>query len=546
MKKLLRLTSALLCLLFLSFAGCKGVGDSPSNPGADNGGATSAPQTISLFFNEKDSLNPYAMTSEHNHKLQTLLYDPLVTLGPTFEPQFILARSIELSGKSCIVTLNTAVFSDGSELTSNDVIYSIKLAKESDGSYSDQLKSITSYTAVDKMTIEMTLSRHDPYFVNLLTFPVIKAESEKRTDQNKIVLPPVGSGRYVFNRETATLTANAYHINGVSPISVINLVDAPDAQVLDFNLESDNVDIYYSDLRDGKMPSMNGTVSAVTLNNLVYLGINMNRTWTQYPKLRYALSYAIDRTAIATKAYHSYALPTAGLFSPLFEDTKGVQNLPLSTNLQNSIANLADLGYNNKDNEGYLINSKNKRLSLSLIVNKENDRRVAAATLIKQQLEAVGISVRIELLTFKQYTHALSTGSFDLYLAEVNLPNNMDVSELVTSTGSLSFGIPEITVNETPQKKPDSSNSDADIVAPEDIIETEENYINNKSLDDAIKAFYGGQGSIVDIVNAFNAEMPIIPICYRNGITVISGTLQNSQISSVTDVYYGITNTKIK
>lgn len=546
MKKLSKLTSALLCLLFLFSVGCKGVGNTTPDPGADNGGATSAPQTVSIFFNEKDSLNPYAMTSEHNLKLQTLLYDSLVTLSPTFEPQFVLAKSIELSGKSCTVTLNSAVFSDGSELTAHDVVYSIKLAKGSDLSFAEQLSSVTTYTAVDKTTIQLTLSRHDPYFVNLLTFPIIKTESEKRTDQNKIVLPPIGSGRYVFNRETATLTANSYHINGVSPIAVINLVDAPDAEVLDFNLESDNVDIYYSDLRDGKMPSMNGTVSAVTLNNLVYLGINMNRTWTQYPKLRYALSYAIDRTAIATKAYHSYAIPATGLFSPLFEDTKGVQNLPLSTNLQNSIANLEDLGYNNKDSEGFLINSKGKRLSFSLIVNKENDRRVAAATLIKQQLEAIGISIQIELLTFRQYTHALSTGSFDLYIAEVNLPNNMDVSELVTSTGSLSFGIPEITVNETPQKKPDNSDSDADIVAPEDIIKDEENYINNKALDDAVKAFYNGQASIVDIVNAFNAEMPIVPICYRNGITVLSDTLQNSQISSVTDVYYGITNTKIK
>lgn len=554
-----RIISSFLCLVILCLSGCGKNNNTTSTPAPDSGTASSVPTALSLFYNAKDSLNPYAVSSEHNHKLQTLLYDPLIKINPAFQPESVIAESVDLKGKTCTVFLKNITFSDGSALTASDIVYSIKLAKASTLNYAEQLANIKTYTATDAKTVSITLNHHDPYFINMLTFPIIKAESEKRTDENKIVLPPIGSGRYVYNRETATLTANPTHINGLAPISTITLVDAPDREVLDFNLESDNVDIYNSDLTDGKMPSMNGTVSATTLNNLVFLGMNLDSTRLKAPEMRYALAYAVDRSQICAKAYHSYALPATGLFSPLWEDAKGVQNLPSTANLQNSIANLEDLGYNNKDNEGYLLNSKGKRVTLSLICNEENDRRIAAAELIKTQFSAIGITVNVKVLPWNDYINALTYGNFDLYIAEVSFFNNMDVSELVTSAGSLSYGIPEI-IDENTVAKPDQPTAGSNATestagtkedgtadqVPGDAIEPEDEYIINKTLDDAVDSFYNGDASIVDVINAFNAEMPIIPICYRSGITVLSTELENNSISSVTDVYYGITNTKLK
>lgn len=556
-----RIVAAFLCLLILCLSACGRNNSTASAPTPDDGPASSVPSVLSLFYNAKDSLNPYTMTSEHNHKLQTLLYDPLVKITPSFQPELVIAESVDLKGKNCTVFLKSITFSDGSTLTASDVVYSIKLAKASTLNFVEQLANIKTYTAVDAKTVSITLDHHDPYFINMLTFPVIKAESEKRTDENKIVLPPVGSGRYVYNRETATLTANPTHINGLAPISTITLVDAPDKEVLNFNLESDNVDIYCSDLSDGKMPSMNGTVSAAPLNNLVFLGMNLNSAVLKAPEMRYALAYAVDRSQICAKAYHSYAIPATGLFTPLWEDAKGIQNLPSVPNLQNSIANLEDLGYNNKDNEGHLLNSKGKMITLSLICNEENDRRIAAAELIKTQFSAIGITVNVKVLPWNDYINALTYGNFDLYIAEVNFFNNMNVSELITSAGSLSYGIPETLKENTvakPDTPPDSSNvtdstpdidgdgDGADVEENGNTNEPEEQYIINKALDDAVNSFYNGEASIVDVINAFNAEMPIIPVCYRSGITVLSPELDNNGISSVVDVYYGITNTKFK
>lgn len=556
-----RTLAVLFCLMILTLAACKDNNGNSSTPSADVPAVPTVPEALSVFYNAKDSLNPYAVTSEHNHKLQTLLFDPLVKLSTAFQPEYIVADTIMLDSKQCTVSLKNVSFSDGSALTADDVIYSVKLAKNSALSYAEQLNNIKSVKAIDSKTVSFELGTADPYFVNILTFPIIKAESEKRTDENKIVLEPIGSGRFVYKRDSKILVANESYIFGASPIKQITLIDAPDSEIVNFNLESNNVDIYTSDLNDGKLPSMNGAVQLSPLNNLLYLGLNLNSTWLKAPEMRYALSYAIDRTAVADKAYYSYALPATGLFSPLWGDAGGVQNLNTTANLENSIANLKELGYNNKDKDGFYTNSGGKAITLSLICNKENERKVNAANLIKSQLESAGVKVNLRTLSWDDYMKAIAGGNYDLYIAEIKLSNNMDVRELVTSTGSLSYGIPDITASPKKEssgtaskQKGSSSNTSAGDdstvkgtgASQSSGTEGTEEYIINQSLDNAVNAFYKGEASLVDIVNAFNAEMPIIPICYRSGITVIGSQIANENMSSLTDAYYNITNTKAK
>ncbi len=78
----------------------------------------------------------------------------------------------------------------------------------SDTAYPTQLAEIKSFTAGSKSTINVTLSKDDPYFANLLDFPIIKSGSDKLTDSNNILLPPIGSGRYVPDLDAGVLTAN--------------------------------------------------------------------------------------------------------------------------------------------------------------------------------------------------------------------------------------------------------------------------------------------------------------------------------------------------
>ena len=493
---------------------------------------------FSLLYSANDSLNPYLAVTQINRQISLLLYDPLVKMSPDFQPVFVLAKSVEINGKDCTVTLNNTSFSDTTVVSASDVVYSFELAKQSTV-YSEQLLTVKSCEAVDDLTAKFKLTKSDPYFANLLDFPIIKKGSDKLQDENKAVLPPIGSGRYVINSADSTLSANNSHISGDVNINIINLINAPDNDVIKYNLEVNNVSIYGNDLRDGVIPPMSGSATITNLNNLIYVGINMDNPLLKSLEMRFALSYAINRTEICNSAYYGYATPAKGMFNSIWNDAGNLQNLNETSNLKNTVANLSQLGYNSKDTNGFLENEKGKTLSLELVAYKDNDRRLKTATLIKQQLEYVGIKVKLTSLDWDNYVSALSNGNFDLYVAETILTNNMDITELVTSNGSLSYGIPAPTV----VTKPQNENNTADNTLPES---TTVEMSSVPLLDSSIEGFYNETLSLVDIINAFNAELPILPICHRCGITVCDSSLNVLQPSSVSDIYFGISNITYK
>ena len=530
-------------LLVLCACGKTTIGDGNTQPMTPDSG-TGTVDTLSLLYSASDSLNPYKAETKLNRQIASLMFDPLVRLDSTFQPQYILAESIELNGKECILTLKNAVFSDGSPVTADDVVYSVKLAKESDLIYKEQLATVSSCTADGTDKIKFTLTKADPYFANLCDFPIIKSGSDDRKDENKISLPPIGSGRFVFDVDTKTLKANASCVTGVSAVSTINLMNAPDSEVIKYNLEAGNVDIYYTDLADASIPPMSGTAVKVELNNLVYLGLNLSNKYLSKPEVRYALAAAIDRTAVCNDAYYSYAGPAKGLFNSVWSDAGNLQNLSSTSNLENVVANLSEIGYNNKNQEGYFTDSGGKPLNFKLITYSGNERRLKASKLIAEQLEAAGFSIKTVSLEWDEYVAALSSGDFDIYIAEVKLMNNMDVTELVTSEGSLSYGIPALKPSVSESTKPESTDSEESDSASDDSTGGTENAVTSyvPLLDAAVSGFYNEQLSLVDIINAFNAEMPIIPICHRCGLTVCSPALAVTSMSSVSDLIFGSTD----
>lgn len=529
-------------LLVLCACGKTTSSNGNSQPTAPDSGSTV--DTLSLLYSGSDSLNPYKAETTLNRRITTLMFDSLVRLDSTYQPQYVLAETFDMNGKECVVTLKNAVFSDGTPVTADDVVFSVKLAKESELIYKEQLAVVSSCTADGTDKIKFTLTKADPYFANLCDFPIIKSGSDDRKDENKISLPPIGSGRYVFDVDTKTLKANPSCVTGQPPVSVIKLINAPDSEVIRYNLEVGNVDIYYTDLADGNIPPMSGNATKLELNNLVYLGLNLNSSYLNKPEIRYALAEAIDRTAVCNDAYYSYASPAKGLFNSVWNDAGNLQNLSSTANLENVVANLSEIGYNSKNQEGYFTESSGKPLSFKLITYSGNERRLKASQLIAEQLEAAGFKINIVALDWDEYVEALTFGNFDMYIAEIKLMNNMDVTELVTSEGSLSYGIPapeSKSPESTEAETPDSDESD---IADDDSTSGTETGSSSyvPLLDAAVSGFYNEQLSLVDIINAFNAEMPIIPICHRCGLTVCSPALAVTSMSSVSDSFFGITD----
>ena len=508
---------------------------------------------VSLAFSITDSFCPYTAETALNRELGNLMYDSLVVLDNEFSPVFSLAEKIDIDEKTVTVTIKSTAFSDGSSLSSDDVVYCAEKAMESETRYGYNLADVESVEASGSRKIVFTLSKEDPFFVNCLDFPVYKKGTDKKESSDKIAIPPVGSGRYIINKQKTKLNANKKFHGGKPSLSSINLINTPDDDALTHNLEVGNISYYYSDLSKCDIPGLRGRYETVNLNNLVFLGINMQSGAMSSAEMRQAVSAAIDRKAISDNAYFRNATPATGIFNPNWcEKDSVMQTAETVVNENVYLAQLAKMGYNEKDKKGYYVNSAGERLSLKLINYEENAWRTAAADLIKSELQAAGIYLQIENLSWKDYTYSLKNRHFDLYLAEVAIGNNMDISELVTKGGDAAYGVyyEKGKEAESETETPDSSESSSSVLSDSEANaeekpkeEEKQDFAGDTAA--AVKKFYQGKANLQQVVTAFSNELPLIPLCYRTGVVSYSTNI-NGVKPSYGDVFGGIENVTIK
>lgn len=536
--------AAIISAFVILLSGCRGnVNPLSSSDMPQTSVVTSAERnSITLLYSSSDSFNPYTATTDANRQLCKLLYEPLVKLDNEYNVTYCLAQRVEHEGNVCRVTLKNTRFSDGSPLSADDVVYSFNLAKSSSTEYEYKLYEATSAAAEGSNTVVFNTSRSDPYFVNLLDFPILKKGSDKQTTSDSVVLPPIGCGRYKLDDSLNKLVLNEKSLSSPSAYSVkeIRLIDAPDEESLSHYVEIGAADIYYSDISDGNIVRMSGKKLNININHIVYIGVNHSYGDLSLSGLRQAISTGIDRLAICRDGYYNNAVAATGFFNPVWEPVKSVQNIETASNQEITIENLEEIGYNRVDGDGVRKNSGGVRLKLDLLVNSENRLRVAAAKLIANQLSACGFKINVVEKSFEEYKAALESGNFQLYLGEVEITPNMDLSSLVTEGGSAAYGVkrPEDAVSSVSSSvsSAESGTTDEGTAA-----EPEEQSATAAEL---IEGFYSGKNTVADVASVLQSEMPFIPVCYRTGVLFYNDNIENVNISSASDIYFSIESYK--
>ena len=197
-----------------------------------------------------------------------------------------------------------------------------------------------------------------------------------------------------------------------------------------------------------------------------------------------------------------------------------------SADLKISVENLGNIGYNILNADGYYENSSGKILELTLMVNKENTEKVAVAELIASQLKAAGIKIRINAVSSSQYYSNLKNGYFQLYLGEIKLLPNMDISPLVIKGKSAAYGM-------------------VDARGDENSEESSESYITETSYVSVVKGFLSGENTSADVASALLASMPVIPLVYRNSIAFYSNRVESVENISSCDIFLWLDKYKV-
>ena len=238
-----------------------------------------------------------------------------------------------------------------------------------------------------------------------------------------------------------------YDKTAIDTIKEIKLINAPDSESVAHYVEIGAADIYCNNVSSDEILRMSGKKIDINSNNMIYIGINQNYGVLGENALRQALSSGIDRQKLCRDAFYNNALPATGFFNPVWEPVKAVQNIQITAKNEITIENLEKIGYNRLDSKGLRANINGIPLKLTLLVNSENRTKVTAAQLIASQLLDYGISITVVEKPYEQYMQSLVDGNFQLYLGEIKLTENMDISSMVVEGGSAAFGLAVPKVN---------------------------------------------------------------------------------------------------
>ena len=466
--------------LLLSLTACGGQGDSSQGSASDaapaasdqSSGGASAAQSFSLGYYKGEGLHPYTCSNTTNQNLMGLIYEPLFAIDQTFATEPCLAKSCtiqvtsasgseeekdtegdasetgtegdetdqkdaskeekkkeqprsKIAGKTtCTIQLRDDVtFSDGTSLSAEDVVYSLEQAKGKGSIYRERLSDVTSITASGSTTVVIEINAADAAFDSLLDIPIISRSGGSN---------PIGTGPYVLNTKKGKAVSMTRNTNwwqeGTLPADTITLYAADDSDMMIFGFGSGSISMVNTDLTGTNALSYTGDYNVVDYptTSMLYVGCNTHSGPCQNQSFRQALYYVFDRDTLATKMLSDHAEPTVLPVSPKSKlyDEKLAETYAWSE--ETAKKKLADGHYYNQ--------------TLKLIVNKESAFKTAFAEEMKKELEAIGIKVQVEALAWDEFADALDERSFDLYLGEVKLKSNFDLTAVIGSNGNLNYG----------------------------------------------------------------------------------------------------------
>lgn len=167
-------------------------------------------------------------------------------------------------------------------------------------------------------------------------------------------------------------------------------------------------------------------------------------------RVREAISYAIDYKSIIHSVFNDLATQWIGPVPPGFpfynESTVGLQ--PYQFDPTEAASLLAQAGYKSTLPNGTSLNSNGKSFpSVNFLYNSDNSPQSQTAEIISSELQAVGITVTLSPLTFKQYANVVTSTDtvnstaypFGISYYSEDYTASIDYVSALTTTGQVGF-----------------------------------------------------------------------------------------------------------
>lgn len=420
---------------------------------------------VSSIAAEPKSFNPITARESSTSAITGNIFEALVTADPiTLEIKGLLAKSWSHSANGLVWTFNLrddVYFNDGTKFSSKDVVFTFnKLVFNPDIPSSARdifLIDGKSFEvkALDDYTIKIVLPRVFAPFINILGSQSILPEHvygamvENGTFSTSMGLDSpladiVGTGPFKLSEflpgERIILNRNQHYwkkdecgeslpyleqlVYLVMPNPGTSLLKFIEGELDYYGLTGEDL-AYLAPLQEKRNftiynggPSFASNFIIANQNTGVNPQTNKSfvapykQKWLRDSRFRRALAYAINRRSMIDIAFNGLGQEQYG---PLTQVVRNFYNPDIEKykfDPKKARDLLAQMGFVDEDDDGFLEDAEGRKLDLIFYTNANSPERVLLASIIRKDLEDVGIKIRFSALEFNNLVTKL-TGSFD-------------------------------------------------------------------------------------------------------------------------------------
>ena len=378
---------------------------------------------ITVISGEPQSFQPDFQGDDYLWPVACNVYNSLWSLDNTYNviPELATGYEISEDGLSITVPLNPlATWHDGEPVTSADVKYTLEMIVSTPSSTASSLIApIASVDTPDEHTAVLNLSQPSASVIGFLSWYgvfILPAHIYEGSDwsTNEANQSPVGSGPFKFVSYDAgssvELEGNTAFFSEGPFLEKLIYQIIPDPNTQAQALQNGEVD-FVDGIPNTMVPTFdsdaNFRVSGKTYPSPLYIGFNFNSAPLDNVDVRRAIGMAIDRDQILATALGGYGMIENRFYPSVIEWASNPGSTAPAFDVDGANALLDEAGF---PMDG------DSRLSFRLHLFTGWQEATDTATVLKEQLAAIGISIELVLLEYAAWDEAVTAGDFDISL----------------------------------------------------------------------------------------------------------------------------------
>lgn len=428
MRRLLEL-SLVLSLVTACACGGRASDESTSPESAPQRGGTA----VIGFPTDFDALNELVNETAHtNEFLSYVLFQNLVRYEGSDSIVGVLADSFGVAddGLSATFRIRDGVrWHDGEPFTVEDVVWSFETSVDEETAYPNRtdLQYVERAERVDDRRVRFHFSsvHTTPIadFAYWAPMPRHLLEDVPRAELRTAAFNrnPVGNGPFRFiswqPNQQLVFEANEEFYAGRPHLDRIVVRIVPERTTLITELLTGNVDLV-AGVPPVEVEKIESSARAELLahpaTTHAFVMYQTRDSRLDDPRVRRALTMAIDRETLVEALLHGYGEVSNGPFTPVhWAHADGLEPLPHDPERAREL--LAEAGWRDTDGDGWL-DREGRPLRLEMITNQDNNLRRSSLVVIQDQLEEIGVDVQPRGREFNVLVGDLTGGTFEAIL----------------------------------------------------------------------------------------------------------------------------------